>query len=172
MCIILNIHKKVVKIWVFFSSQSVFIILRTVFLSFWVIGSQLSQCFAVRNSVFFLSKTRTKVLWLEKFKFSNLNFVKLRGKKIKIRLHLSFDPTKKCLWQSFLLYCKFNDHLFLFLKILRPYSNFHVYLHNCNLQCFIKWYLHHRIKKWAGFSGCKTWLMSIGAANLRVHNGL
>ena len=60
-CIILNIHKKVVKIWVFFSCHSVFIILRTVFLSFWVIGSQLSQCFAVRNSVFFLSKTKTTV---------------------------------------------------------------------------------------------------------------
>ena len=38
-----------------------------VLLSFWVTGSQLSQCFEVRNSVVFLTKTKTKawlsVLW-------------------------------------------------------------------------------------------------------------
>jgi len=53
-----------------FSFHSVFTFLRTFFLRFLVTGSQLSQCFAVRTSIVFLEKTKTKAqLSVGNFKF-------------------------------------------------------------------------------------------------------
>ena len=62
------------KIWIFFYCHSV-TFLRTVLLSFWVTGSYFNHRFAVRNSFFFLTKTKTKA-WSSvldgKFKLSQL----------------------------------------------------------------------------------------------------
>ena len=56
----------------FFLSLYVYL-LRTVLLSFWVTGSKLSHCFAVRNSDFIYTKNKTKVqFWVGKSKFSQL----------------------------------------------------------------------------------------------------
>ena len=61
------------QIWIFFSCHSVFTFLRTGLLSFWVTESLLRQCFAVRNSVIFLTKTKTKA-WISVLWWENSNF--------------------------------------------------------------------------------------------------
>ena len=62
---------------------SEFIFLRTVLLSFWVTASRLSQCFAMRNSVVFFTKTnkkaRVSVLWQE-------NSYLLYGENLHVRV--------------------------------------------------------------------------------------
>ena len=56
-CLILNIQQNLNFVF------SVFISLeRTALLSFWVTGIQLNQCFAVRNSVFFLPKYKRRLV--------------------------------------------------------------------------------------------------------------
>ena len=57
-----------------FLSLCVYTFLRMVLLSFQVTGSQLSQCFAVRNSVVFLAKTKTKA-WLSVIMWANSNLL-------------------------------------------------------------------------------------------------
>ena len=60
--------------WLFFSCHSLFTFQRTVLLSFSVTGSQLSQCFAVRNWVVSLTKTKgrenSNLLYCEVFFWS------------------------------------------------------------------------------------------------------
>jgi len=52
----------------------IFCFLRTFLLSFSVTGSQMSQCFAVRTSVVFLAKTKTKA-WLSIIWWENSNLL-------------------------------------------------------------------------------------------------
>ena len=66
---ILTIQQKVVTIWISFSCPLLFTFQRFILLSFWVTGSQLSQCFAV----FFLSKFKQNPdlqFWAEKIQIS------------------------------------------------------------------------------------------------------
>ena len=57
-----------------FLSLCVYTFLRMILLSFQVAGSQLSQCFAVRNSVVFLAKTKTKA-WISVILWENSNLL-------------------------------------------------------------------------------------------------
>ena len=62
------------QIWIFFCCHSLFTFKITLPLSFLVTGSQLSQCLAVRNSVVFLTKIKTKA-WLSVLRRENSNLL-------------------------------------------------------------------------------------------------